>query len=99
MLWGRDYFAYRGFSLGTSLAAMLEQREGLTGGDMVKSISMTYGPATSVAPAVDPASKDNYDAKGRLVASWKNAQYSFNLVRFSFTERFELIIFSKHANA
>jgi hypothetical protein len=73
--------------------------EGLTAGDMAKSISAKYGPTTSIAPAIDPASKDNYDAKGRLVASWEDAHYSFNLVRSSFTDRFGLIIYSKQANA
>src|SRR5579859_822811 len=73
--------------------------EGLNSGDMEKSISTQYGPATSVAPAVDPASKDTYAAKGKLVASWEDAQYSLNLVRSSFTDRFGLIIYSKQANA
>lgn len=73
--------------------------EGLTAGDMVKSISTKYGPATSVAPAIDPGSKDSYDAKGKLVASWEDAQYSFNLVRSTFIDRFGLIIYSKKANA
>jgi hypothetical protein len=66
---------------------------------MVKSISTQYGPAKSVAPAVDPASKDTYEAKGKLIASWEDAQYSLNLVRSSFTDRFGLIIYSKQANA
>jgi hypothetical protein len=73
--------------------------EGLTASDMVKSISAKYGPATGIAPPADPASKENYDGKGRLVASWENAQYSFNLVRSSFTDRFGLIMYSKRANA
>ena len=73
--------------------------EGLTSADMVKSISAKYGPASTVAPVVDPASKDTYDAKGRLVASWEDAHYSFNLVPSSFTDRFGLIIYSKQANA
>src|SRR4029077_17347525 len=73
--------------------------EGLNAEDMMKSISAKYGPTTSVAPVIDPASKDKYDAKGRLVASWEDAQCSFNLVRSSFTDRFGLIIYSKQANA
>jgi len=73
--------------------------EGLTTADMMKSISAKYGPTTSIAPVSNPASKDHYDAKGRLVATWENAQYSFNLVRSSFTDRFGLIIYSKAANA
>jgi hypothetical protein len=73
--------------------------EGLTSADMVKSISTKYGPATSVAVLADSASKDSYDAKGKLAASWEDAQYSFNLLRSSFTDRFGLIIYSKKANA
>lgn len=73
--------------------------EGLTSGDMVKSISAKYGPTTSVAPVFDSTSKDNYDAKGRLVASWEDSQNSFNLVRSSFTGHFGLVIYSKRANA
>jgi hypothetical protein len=160
MLRSQDYSKYRGFSLGTSLSAMLKQTdqkladvnvthggtaliqeitwwpptlpgalhhadsveqilfsfyngslykmsvtydqastEGLTAADMEKSISAKYGPETSTAPPVDPASKENYDGKGRVVASWENPYYSFNLVRSSFTDRFGLIIYSKQANA
>jgi hypothetical protein len=73
--------------------------EGLTAGDMMKSISEKYGPATGVAPVVDSASKADYDGKGRLVASWENSQYSLNLVRSSFSDRFGLVIYSKQANA
>ena len=73
--------------------------EGLTAGDVVKSISAKYGPSTTLAPAVDPASIDKYDAKGTLVASWEDAQYSFNLVHSAFTDRFGLVLYSKRANA
>jgi hypothetical protein len=73
--------------------------EGLTAGDMMKSISAKYGPVTGVATVVDPASNADYDGKGRLVASWENAQYSLSLVRSSFSDRFGLIIYSKQANA
>jgi hypothetical protein len=73
--------------------------EGLTAGDMVKSISVKYGPSTTLAPAADPASIDRYETKGSLVASWENAQYAFNLVHSAFTERFGLVLYSKRANA
>jgi hypothetical protein len=73
--------------------------EGLTAEDMVKSISATYGPATSVAPEVDSATNDRYDVKQKLVASWEDSQYSFNLVRSSFSGDFELVIYSKRLNA
>jgi len=73
--------------------------EGLTAGDMVKSISAKYGPSTTIAPAADAASIDQYEAKGSLVASWEDAQYSFNLVHSAFTERFGLVLYAKRANA
>jgi hypothetical protein len=73
--------------------------EGLTAEDMVKSISAKYGPSTTLAPAADAASIDKYEAKGSLVASWEDAQYSFNLVHSAFTERFGLVLYAKRANA
>jgi hypothetical protein len=73
--------------------------EGLTASDMMKSISVKYGPVTEIAPVVEPLSNADYDGKGRLVASWENSQYSLNLVRSSFSDRFGLIIYSKQANA
>src|SRR5712675_3427921 len=69
--------------------------EGLTAEDMVKSISAKYGPATSVVPDVDSATNNRYDVKQKLVASWEDSQYSFNLVRSSFSGSFELLIYSK----
>src|SRR6266566_1318169 len=73
--------------------------EGLTEEDMVKSISAKYGPATSVALAIDFATNDRYDVTQKPVASWEDAQYSFNLVRSSFTDHLGLIIYSKRVNA
>jgi hypothetical protein len=73
--------------------------EGLTEEDMVKSISAKYGPATYVALAIDFTTNDRYDVTQRPVASWENAQYSFNLVRSSFTDHLGLIIYSKRVNA
>jgi hypothetical protein len=73
--------------------------EGLTAGDMEKSISAKYGAATSIASAADQSANAPYSGKGTVVASWEDPQYSFNLVRSSFTDRFGLIIYSKRANA
>jgi hypothetical protein len=73
--------------------------EGLTAEDMVKSISAKYGPATNVVPDIDSAKNDRYDVTQKAVASWDDAQYSFNLVRSSFSEQLGLIIYSKRVNA
>jgi hypothetical protein len=73
--------------------------EGLTAEDMVKSISEKYGPATNIVLEIDSAKNDRYDVRQTPVASWEDAQSSFNLVRTSFTDRLGLIIYSKRINA
>jgi hypothetical protein len=73
--------------------------EGLTALDMMNAISANYGPATNVVPEVDPAKIDSYEVKQKLVATWEDSQYSFNLVRSSFSDGFGLVIYSKRANA
>jgi hypothetical protein len=73
--------------------------EGLTEADMVKSVSVKYGPATIVAPEVDSATDGRYDSKQKPVASWEDAQYSFSLVRTSYNDVLGLVAFSKRANA
>jgi hypothetical protein len=73
--------------------------EGLTAADMVKSISVKYGPATNVVLEMDTAKIDRYDVTQKLVASWEDAQYSFNLVRSNFSDHLGLIIYSKRVNA
>ena len=73
--------------------------EGLTAQDMVKSISAKYGAATNVVLEIYSAKSDRYDVRQRPVASWEDAQYSFNLVRSSFSDHLGLIIYSKRVNA
>ena len=73
--------------------------EGLTAEDMMKSISAKYGPATSVKPEVDSATNERYDMRQKPVATWEDSQYSFNLIRSSFSGSFELLIYSKRLNA
>src|ERR1700674_851917 len=73
--------------------------EGLTVEDMVKSISVKYGPATNVVQEIDSAKNDRYDVKQRPVASWEESQYSFNLFGSSFSGVLGLVIYSKRVNA
>jgi hypothetical protein len=73
--------------------------EGLTVEDVVKSISAKYGPATNVVLEINSTKNDRYDVKQKPVASWEDAQYSFNLVRSSFSDDLGLIIYSKRVNA
>jgi hypothetical protein len=71
---------------------------GLTEEDMVKSVSAKYGPATIVAPEIDSQAKAAFDSRQRSVASWEDAQYSVNLVRFYFSDVLGLVVFSKPVN-
>jgi len=73
--------------------------EGLTVEDVVKSISAKYGPATNVVLEINATKNDRYDVRQKPVASWEDAQYSFNLVRSSFSDDLGLIIYSKRVNA
>ena len=72
---------------------------GLTEGDMVKSISAKYGPATIVPPEIDSGTDTAYDTRQKPVASWEDAQYSLSLVRSSFSDVLGLVVFSKRADA
>jgi hypothetical protein len=73
--------------------------EGLTAPDMVKAMTAKYGPATSVTPEIDSPAIERYELKLKPVATWEDSQYSFNLVRSSFTDRFGLILYAKQAEA
>jgi hypothetical protein len=73
--------------------------QGLTVEDMVRSISEKYGPPTNVEPEIEVALNKGYDAKPSPVAAWQDSQYSFELVRASYTDRLGLSIYSKAANA
>src|SRR5258708_24761910 len=64
--------------------------EGLTEEDMVKSISAKYGPATYGALAIHYPPSDRHCVTHTPVASSPDAQYSFNLVRSSFTDHLGL---------
>jgi hypothetical protein len=90
---------YNGELYKISLTYDRASTEGLTALDMMNAISANYGQATNVVPEVDSAKIDSYDAKQKLVATWEDSQYSFNLVRSSFSDGFGLVIYSKRANA
>jgi len=90
---------YNGELYKISLTYDRASTEGLTALDMMNAISANYGQATNVVPDVDSAKIDSYEVKQKLVATWEDSQYSFNLVRSTFTDGFGLVIYSKRANA
>jgi hypothetical protein len=65
----------------------------------VKSVAAKYGPPTSVALDIDSAGNEQYELRQKPVATWEDSQYSFNLVRSSFSNAFQLVIYSKRVNA
>lgn len=73
--------------------------EGLTAADMVESISAKYGPPLVVAADAYSKTGSSYESRPRSVATWENSEYSFDLIRSTFTDRFGLIISSKRLSA
>jgi hypothetical protein len=90
---------YNGELYKISVTYDLTATEGLTEEDMLKSISAKYGPPTFVALAIDSLTSDHFEVSQKPVASWVDAQYSFNLVRSAFSDHFGLIIYSRRVNA
>ena len=73
--------------------------EGLTGDDMVKSISAKYGPARYVALEIDLPTSEQSEVEQKPVATWDDSMYSFNLVRSLLSGGFQLVIYSKAGKA
>jgi len=73
--------------------------EGLTEADMVKSFSGKYG--TPITPAAETHTRPTtlQESDDKVIATWEDAQFSFNLMRTSFPNGFGLLIYSKKANA
>ncbi len=64
--------------------------EGLTADDIAGAISATFG--TAAKPPVPPkAAEGPYGDTGEVVAQWQDAQYGFDLIRFSYGPSFRLI--------
>jgi hypothetical protein len=73
--------------------------EGLTGDDMVKSISAKYGPARYVALEIDLPTSEQSELAQKPVATWDDSKNSFNLVRSLLSGGFQLVIYSKPGKA
>jgi len=73
--------------------------EGLTEADMIKSFSAKYG--APITPAAETAASPSarMDGDDKVIATWEDARFSFNLVRTSFPNGFGLLIYSKQATA
>jgi len=69
--------------------------EGLTAEDLIEAISTTHGTATRAAAEISLPSIYGDNETLDVLARWEDAQYSFNLVRFSHEPSFTLVALSK----
>jgi len=78
-----------------------EKIKGLTEQDVIDGISATYGTATLPAATIvsSPLSQTYRDDADKVIASWDDGQYSFNLFRSSYGSTFGMVIFSKQLQA
>ena len=78
-----------------------EKIKGLTEQDVIDGISATYGTATMPAATItsSPLSQTYRDDADKVIASWDDGQYSFNLFRSSYGSTFGMVIFSKQLQA
>lgn len=74
--------------------------EGLTDEDMIEAISEKYGTATRPrAKTISFSSSQVYNDSEKVIASWEDAQSSFNLFRSSYQPTFGMVAFSKRRDA
>ena len=69
--------------------------EGLTDEDLIEAISATYGTGTRAAAEIILPSIYGDNETLEVLARWEDAEYSFNLVRFSHQPSFTLVAVSK----
>jgi hypothetical protein len=73
-----------------------DRTDGLTDEDMVEAISAKYGTAARpVATIVLFSSSQVYNESQKVIARWEDAQYSFNLFRYSDRPTFGMVAYSK----
>jgi hypothetical protein len=69
--------------------------DGLTTNDMIEAISAIYGPATNPERTISVSTSPIFEDKQTVLASWEDAQYSYNLYRSLYGNTFGLVAFSK----
>jgi hypothetical protein len=69
--------------------------KGLTDEDMIRVISTKYGTATRPVASVSFPTSPAYRATEKVIARWEDSQYSFNLLRSSWSNSFAIVMFQK----
>jgi hypothetical protein len=74
---------------------------GLTDADLINGLSAQYGTATIPAAAVTTSrlSQAGRDSAERIIARWEDAEFSVNLIRYSYASTVSLVMFSKPLDA
>ena len=64
------------------------ETEGLTAGDVIEAISVSYGAATK--PSTPATAQAPYGEQEDILARWQDSQYCFELIRSSYGPSFRL---------
>jgi len=64
--------------------------EGMTSDDLIDAISKTYGKAAKLNE-VSKGSGEQYGGQENHIAQWQDAEYRFDLIRFSYGPSFKLV--------
>jgi hypothetical protein len=69
--------------------------DGLTTDDIIEAISAVFGTASKPVDSVYVSNSTTFPDREKVLARWEDAQYSYNLFRFSYANAFGLVAFSK----
>ena len=69
--------------------------EGLTADDIIEAISAVYGTAGKPDDSITISNSTTYPEQEKVLARWEDAQYSYNLFRYSYGSEFGLVASSK----
>jgi hypothetical protein len=64
--------------------------EGMNADDLIEAISATYGIAEKPVPPAN-SMQGQYGNQEEIVAQWQDSEYSFNLIRSSYSSSFRLV--------
>ena len=74
------------------------ETEGLTTEDMVEAIAAIYGPGINPERTIALSTSSAYGDNQKVLASWEDAQYSYNLFRFPYGNTFGLIAIAREVD-
>jgi hypothetical protein len=73
--------------------------KGLTNDDMIRVVSAQFGTADRSGANLNFPTNPPYTANEKVIGRWEDRQYSLNLIRYSASDTFALVIFDKQLDA